>query len=328
MSSNNTGSKGVKKLKQQIILDEESSSETDAIMLDRIAPNLVDFKIKSNKEHAEDDITDESEEEKSKSEEIELYEEESDENKEEIGHETNVNETNTISEVGDVNGYSTDEDRRFPMNERETFKFGKVKVIHMGYKRSKTGKILSSIYRCRNSEVELPYIKDEDLGDLYEEPSAKHVTPMPDNELSREKEKMMGTPTFLITYSTVDEKEELSIRRTFNIGEDYEIIFPGKKAYAHEAPEGSLVVYLAQMRAGLRFPLHPLFKDIIRFWKLQLGQIMSNGIRVIIGFILLCKMHGVSICLDVFRHYFYISQKFGTKEGHGFFYFIRRSRSV
>lgn len=50
--------------------------------------------------------------------------------------------------------------------------------------------------------------------------------------------------------------------------------------------------------------------------------------RVIIGFIILCKLQGILVILEAFLHYFYISQKYGTKEGQGYFYFTKRPRFV
>lgn len=67
---------------------------------------------------------------------------------------------------------------------------------------------------------------------------------------------------------------------------------------------------------------------MLRFWKIQLGQLSPNGVTVIIGFIMLCKAQGVVVNLEAFRHYYYISQKYGMKEDRGYFYFTKRPRSV
>lgn len=62
--------------------------------------------------------------------------------------------------------------------------------------------------------------------------------------------------------------------------------------------------------------------------EIQLGQLLPNGVRVIIGFIILCNAQFIPFSLEAFRHYFYIYQKYGMKEGRGYFYFTKRSRSV
>lgn len=149
---------------------------------------------------------------------------------------------------------------------------------------------------CKDHEMELPYIEEgsENKND-YREPEMKKTKFMLDIELSRDREEAMGVPLYLSSYSKIRIDQEASLRKEYDIGKEFELLFPGEKMLIHEVPSRYLTVYVAQLKVGLRFPLHTLFKDILKFWALQLGQLSPNGIRVIIGFIILCKMYGVDV---------------------------------
>lgn len=53
--------------------------------------------------------------------------------------------------------------------------------------------------------------------------------------------------------------------------------------------EGWMTVYRNQIEAGLRLPVHNLFYNIMNYWRIEIGQIALNGIRIVVAFILLCK---------------------------------------
>ena len=77
-------------------------------------------------------------------------------------------------------------------------------------------------------------------------------------------------------------------------------------------------VYQDQFKAGLRLPLHPLIRQILRFYDISLAQIVPNGIRNIMGFMSLLKQHNREPSLLYFRRFFRIQKARGSSEWYTF----------
>lgn len=112
----------------------------------------------------------------------------------------------------DVNGYSTDEDLRFPREERREYLLDDCKVVRMGYKRNKENVAYGVVFRCRGQELVFPYVdeREENLLDRYISPIHQEVVDCPDILLFVEREKELGEAQYLTTYSKFSiEKEEM-----------------------------------------------------------------------------------------------------------------------
>lgn len=91
---------------------------------------------------------------------------------------------------------------RFPCSEKNVYKCGNVRVVHIGLKRTSKGKICANVYRYRVHEVEFPYVTEEDESkDKYRESSMKKANFILDIELSNKQEEVMGVPLYLLSYS-------------------------------------------------------------------------------------------------------------------------------
>ena len=92
---------------------------------------------------------------------------------------------------------------------------------------------------------------------------------------------------------------------------------------ADNPPIRKIPIYEDQLEAGLRLPLHRLFVQILQFWSISLGQLTPNAVRIVCGFIVLCKCLGVHPSLELLR-YFYLLRSNGHSQG--FFYFANRPK--
>lgn len=61
-----------------------------------------------------------------------------------------------------------------------------------------------------------------------------------------------------------------------------------------------------------------MFLDVTRYWRIDIGQIALNGIRVIVAFILMCKSFWVPSSLELFSRFFYIKLVRDRSEWHTF----------
>lgn len=87
-----------------------------------------------------------------------------------------------------------------------------------------------------------------------------------------------------------------------------------------------VTTYVAHLWAGLRFPLYPLFMDICRYFKVQLGQLMSNIIQTTVDFLMACWAFGCKWGLELWWRLYYLCQKCETPYGRWFFYIARWSQ--
>lgn len=117
----------------------------------------------------------------------------------------------------------------------------------------------------------------------------------------------------------------VGIREHYHIQLSYKTLCPEATQRIHTPPANCVTTYVAHLRAGLRFFLHPLFVDICKYYKVQLGQLMSNVIRTTMGFLMTCRAFGCECRLELWRRLYYLCKKCKMPEGRGFFYIDRRS---
>lgn len=69
----------------------------------------------------------------------------------------------------------------------------------------------------------------------------------------------------------------------------YKTFYPKASQRIHTPPANCVTTYVAHLWSGLHFPLHPLFVDICKYYRIQLGQLMPNMIRTTMGFLMACR---------------------------------------
>lgn len=180
-------------------------------------------------------------------------------------------------------------------------------------------------YTCKGIKVEFPYVDELDNQNVkkYSRPQIVVAAPFNDAIISDN----LANPKYLTERTSVTLDVLGSIKKEFNIRDEFELLLPSPNQGVSEVPQGYVAASIHQLRAGLRFPLHPLYRDILRFWQIQLGQLHPNAIRTIVGFILICKSCAVPVNLELFRYFFLISQRYGGIETRGYFYFQKRTSS-
>ncbi|KAL2532748.1 Plus3 domain-containing protein [Abeliophyllum distichum] len=75
--------------------------------------------------------------------------------------------------------------------------------------------------------------------------------------------------------TTAEELEDL--RLSYNISSSVLLRAPGPEERADDPPEGFVAIYEPVMQQGLRLPLHPFFREVLRDWNLAPCQITPSG---------------------------------------------------
>lgn len=73
--------------------------------------------------------------------------------------------------------------------------------------------------------------------------------------------------------------------------------------------EHEIFLYEDSLKAGLRFPLHPLVKEIMRFYNICPTMVAPNSWRSIIGFISMCSQVQVTATLPLFCACYYLMSR-------------------
>ncbi|GKV28955.1 hypothetical protein SLEP1_g37939 [Rubroshorea leprosula] len=82
-------------------------------------------------------------------------------------------------------------------------------------------------------------------------------------------------------------------------------------------------LYAHYLVAGLRFPIPELLVALLKEYGLGLTQLVPNGVRLVVGFLVYCQLRGVRIpTVDLFKYFFII--KGGNGRDKGWFYFTPR----
>lgn len=108
------------------------------------------------------------------------------------------------------------------------------------------------------------------------------------------------------------------IRIAYHIPKTVEIAVPTYEFRATRPPVGWWCCYEDQMKGGLRFPLHPFLLRLLNHYKVPLAQVVPNGIRIIIRFLLACLKQEVTPTIELFRYFFQMKKAAQTGGYIGF----------
>ncbi|GKV01047.1 hypothetical protein SLEP1_g13644 [Rubroshorea leprosula] len=85
-------------------------------------------------------------------------------------------------------------------------------------------------------------------------------------------------------------------------------------------------IYLHYLIAGLRFPIPELLVGLLLDYSIGITQLTPNAIRVVIGFLVYCRVRGVGVpTMNMFKHFFVI--RAGGRGEKGWYHFGPRSSS-
>ncbi|CAM0880709.1 unnamed protein product [Alopecurus aequalis] len=108
--------------------------------------------------------------------------------------------------------------------------------------------------------------------------------------------------------------------RKHSVPEAYTARPAGDRPACTPPPEGAVCVYADALEAGMRVPLHRFFCEVLNHFGLAPSQLMPNGWRILVGFVVLCHDAGVPPSLAVFGHFFKLRSKLGG------WYYIQRKK--
>ena len=82
------------------------------------------------------------------------------------------------------------------------------------------------------------------------------------------------------------------------------VVWPAGTSYG----DGCFGCYVAAIKAGLRFPLHPAVQRILDGYDLGLWQLAPNSWVNVLGYVAGCEMYGVEPSFEAFAHMNYLSR--------------------
>ncbi|KAL2534836.1 Plus3 domain-containing protein [Abeliophyllum distichum] len=124
-----------------------------------------------------------------------------------------------------------------------------------------------------------------------------------------------------------NEEEDLTrLREEYRIPEDIELILPGPNERACFPRLGCTALHLNAFVSGMRLPLHPMFRRILRAYDLAPTQVTPNGWSQMVGSMYLWFRHsfGMEMPLHVFQSVYQprkLPRKKGKEEEVGWYYF-------
>ncbi|RZS20604.1 hypothetical protein BHM03_00053135, partial [Ensete ventricosum] len=112
--------------------------------------------------------------------------------------------------------------------------------------------------------------------------------------------------------TTVTEGSLAVIRERYNIPTEYRLHVsqPGQRPYSLDAPD--MCISVDALEAGLRFPLHPLIKECLRWWRIFPSQAAPNLWRYLIVFLGECRGAGIILTRDLFMACFHLCKSRGV----------------
>ncbi|KAL2492892.1 Uncharacterized protein Adt_28520 [Abeliophyllum distichum] len=130
----------------------------------------------------------------------------------------------------------------------------------------------------------------------------------------------MDVPSIMV------EEDLTKLRKAYRIPDDIELIFPGPNEQACFPKRGCTALYLNVFVSGMRLPLHPMLRRILRAYDLAPTQVAPNGWSQMVGGMYLWFQH--SFGMEMPPHVFqtiYQPRKLPRKKGRdkvvGWYYF-------
>ncbi|RWW05329.1 hypothetical protein GW17_00031401, partial [Ensete ventricosum] len=104
--------------------------------------------------------------------------------------------------------------------------------------------------------------------------------------------------------TTVTEGSLAAIREWYSIPTEYglHVSQPGQRPYISDTPD--MCVSVDALEADLRFSLHPLIEECLRWWRISPTQLAPNSWRYLVEFLGECRGAGIILTRDLFMAYF------------------------
>ncbi|GMN51818.1 hypothetical protein TIFTF001_020976 [Ficus carica] len=98
--------------------------------------------------------------------------------------------------------------------------------------------------------------------------------------------------------SVLTEKDLSDIRGRYGFPNEVQLRLPFQDERADTVSEGWICIYTIYFECRLRLPLPPLLVQCMHHYQLAIPQLMSNGMRVFLGLIVLADKAGVELSVD------------------------------
>ncbi|KAL2471248.1 Plus3 domain-containing protein [Abeliophyllum distichum] len=130
----------------------------------------------------------------------------------------------------------------------------------------------------------------------------------------------MDVPSIMV------EEDLMKLREAYRIPEDIELILPGPNERACFPRRGCTTLHLNAFVSGMRLPLHPMLRRILRAYDLATTQVSPNGWSQMVEGMYLWFRHsfGMEMPLHVFQTIYQprkLPRKKGREEEVGWYYF-------
>ena len=159
--------------------------------------------------------------------------------------------------------------------------------------------------------------------ELSDEQCRVPITEIPAPEPLRSRPSLSSIDPSRFTPATVSSTlrpwDLIRIRSTYHIPTEIDLILPPADWRAHQPPVSFFTLYEEHLVAGLRFPLHKFIVDVLRYYRIPLAQLVPNGVRILIRFLITCLEHNVPPTVTLFRYFFQMrrsSQTVGYRSFH------------
>ncbi|XP_057546647.1 uncharacterized protein LOC130825435 [Amaranthus tricolor] len=107
----------------------------------------------------------------------------------------------------------------------------------------------------------------------------------------------------LQTKRDLDNRRE-AISQKWGLKDNINIITPGNYDTVRFPPPHCIAVYFPSFELGLRFPLHPFFREVLEFLNISVPELYPNAWGCMVAFLILCKVLAVPPTLTAFRYIF------------------------
>ncbi|RRT63389.1 hypothetical protein B296_00012422 [Ensete ventricosum] len=106
--------------------------------------------------------------------------------------------------------------------------------------------------------------------------------------------------------TAVTEGSLAAIREQYNIQAKYmlHISRSGQRPYSLDSP--GVCISVDALEVDLRFPLHPIIEECIRWWRISPSQVAPNSWRYLVVFLSKCRGAGIISTRDLFMTCFHL----------------------